>query len=444
MKLKLVVATMGVLGLVSYPAFADTQSQHKTKRHHMVAQNYKGEDYKAVVDVCPVEMYAPTMDAINQNIGRAKPTVDCNKPISLSGGVNFDAHFGNLSQGYMGENNERFSLNDAYLNVHGRVNDWTKAFVSLSYNNVSTASAAGVLSNATNGSTNGMRQFVLTGSQYSFVYPVNTLTVQEGYIQFSNFDMSPVFVQLGKKFTNYNRYEIHPITRTMTQVLTESLRTQAQIGFIVPMGISGSLYAYDTPLKKVSESHSTYTYGAALGWDVPSDQLGWDLGIGWVSNMLGANDVAGAVNAYRTATGAVTGNYVNTVSAVALYGDVNSGPFSLGARYTTALQNFNPADAATTVAGTSGAKPWAFDIKAGYGFDAWSKNQNVYLGYQTSGSAVTMALPSSRWTLGWGVDMYKSTLLALEFNHDNAYSAGSGGTGNSSNTVAFRAGVKFG
>ena len=92
----------------------------------------------------------------------------------------------------------------------------------------------------------------------------------------------------------------------------------------------------------------------------------------------------------------------------------------------------------------SGAKPWAGDIQAGYNFVAWSKSQNIYLGYQASGDAVNIPLPKSRWIAGYNVSPWKNIGVGIEVGHDKDYSTSKGGTGNSGNTVAARAGVTFG
>lgn len=451
MKLKLVVA-MSVLGLISCPAFAAdttaTTTKHKHKRmkhhhHHMVAAepNYKG-DFKGemvqapVVEACPINnWYTPAMDAMGQNVGRAKPTVDCYKPISFAGGINFDVHTFNLSKGYAGENNDRLSLNDAYLNIYGIVNCWTKAFMSISYNNASDSHEL----------ASGTRTLVL-GGRYNSAYPVNTLTLEQGIITFANFDVSPVFVQLGKQYVDYGRYTIHPIEETMTQVLTKTLRTTAEVGFVTRLGMGvlhGDISAFDNRLAKTSVGHSRYIYGAALGFDAPSDCLGWDLGIGYLTNMLGVNDVAYAVNGFSTGPGF----YQSNVGSIAAYGDINSGPFSLGARYTTALTRFSALDLTTSAAaGSGGAKPWSFDITAGYGFNYWNKAQNVYVGYQKSSQAALIPLPKSRWIVGYGVDAWQNTNFSLEYGHDQAYSAAVTGvrSTSNSNTLGLRAAVKFG
>ncbi len=448
MKLKLVVASMSVLGLISIQADAATQHKHK---HHVVKQPEATEvAYKGLpVEICPLsDPYISIMDAMGQNLGRAKPTQDCNKLLSLAGGVNFDAKWGNRSMGYQGENTQRVSLNDVYLNLFGNVNDWTKAFASISYNNAS-----------------GVSLFATKAGQYSNVYPVNTLTLEQGYAQISNFDQTPFFLKLGKFYQDFGRYTIHPITRSLTQVLSESLQTAAQVGFVTRMGFHGDIAAFDTPLNQrrayplgIPQGHKTTDYTAAIGFDQMNDQLGFGINLGYIYDMVGVNDIAQVISQYQNTAifgpgGALLvngGTYRNRVSGGTIDAYVSSGPFSLIGDYVTAMQNFSnndlnsklpPANAFGT---HGGAKPWAGNLQAGYGFNAWSKNQNVYLGYQASGDAVAVFLPKNRWVAGYNIDMWKNTNLGLELDHDTDYNVSQGGTGNSSNLISFRAGVKFG
>jgi hypothetical protein len=463
MNLKLVVATMSILGLVSCPAFAATHSKHKHKvKHQAVAatQDYKDMgSFKDAGALCTISQAALVMDGMTQNVGRSMPN-PCNpgwfNRLQFSGGVNVDlGKFGNTNANYMGENYRRFSLNDAYLNVGASINDWAHAFASLSYNTAT---------------VNAPTQYVPT-AEYSAAYSNNangtlgnsTVQLEQGFAVFGNPDASPFFLQVGKSFQDFSRYEIHPITASLTQVMSETLATSGKIGFIVPMGFHGAIYAFDDPINKVGKSTTATNYGASLGYDVINDQMGWDVGVGYLYNMIGANDVAYSVNQYNV--NANNGSGYNTrAGAVALYGDVNSGPFTLGARYTVAVQRFNPLDmpkngvadtTATTLAGVvtavnvnagaSGAKPWAAGVQAGYGFEGWGKNQNVYLGYQASREAAGLLIPKSRWLVGYGVEMFgKNTNIGVEWDHDMAYNASNGGTGNNTNLVSVRTSVKFG
>src|SRR3990167_2564989 len=419
MKLKLVVASMSIIGLISCPAFAT----HTKKKHHhkMMKQQMAQRDYKDYKDmgnmqpapeVCTIPASAMTMVEMTQNMGRSLPN-PCNpgwfNRILVSGGLNADLHWGNRNANIMGENYQLISINDAYLNVGARVNDWTKAFAS-----------------------------------------------------FSNFDVTPVFIQVGKQFQDFGRYDIHPITASMTQVMSEVLATSVKLGFLYS-GFHGSLYAFNDPINKVTQSSRPTNVGAALGYDMVNDQLGFDLGAAYLYNIIGANDIAYSVVNF---TGS---NYNSRVGGYALYADVNSGPFTIGARWTGTSSNFNASDmpsrgnnslaagsaavgsgtATTPAAGVNGARPWAWGLQAGYGFDVWNKNQNIYVGYQSSGEAAGLNLPQSRWLAGYNIDIWKSqsmgtTNLGVEWDNDNAFSRRSGGTGNVTNLVSLRAAVKFG
>jgi len=463
MKLKLVVASMSVLGLISCPALAATNQKHT---HHVAKHQVSTArtDYKDMgalpVEVCPItDSFTTMMDEMGQNVGRAKPNEGCHKLLSMAGGVNFDAKWGNRSMGYQGENTKRLSLNDAYLNLYGNITDWSKAFASISYNNASETgtTVASVIPTT----------FAQKAGQYSNVYPVDRLNLEQGYALIGNFDQSPLFLKLGKFFQDFGRYQIHPITRSTTQVLSESLQTAAQVGFVTRMGFHGDIYAFDNPLKArnavgllsangttTAQGHNTTDYGVALGFDQISDQLSFGINLGYLYNMVGVNDVAQAVSQYQSGNVFTSnGSYYNRVSAGSVDAYVGSGPFSLMVDYVSALKTFNNNDlgskglaAVPTVAygKGGGAKPWAGNIQAGYGFNGWGKNQNLYLGYQASGDAVAIFLPKSRWVVGYNVDMWKNTNIGVQLDHDKDYSLSQGGTGNNSNLISLRAGVKFG
>lgn len=430
---------MSVLGLISSPVFADTtKHKHHTAHHHHhrahhVAQSHDYKDSGALVAPAPVVMVQQVdthqiiYDGMSQNIGRSKQALpDWFNRIGIAGGANADFHWGNRSQGYEGENRQRISLNDGYLNVGANVNDWSKAFMSLSYNNA-----------------NGQLAGAPLAGQYSNVYlPNGQLNLEQGYVTIANYDVSPFFFQVGKQFTDYGRYTIHPLQRSLTQVMTESLQASAKLGFITQMGLHGDVYAFDNSARAVTQRHTATIYGAALGYDQLNDQLGFDVGVSYMSNIMGVSDIAAALgNGFAN-----SGIYRHLVGGIAAYGDVNSGPFSFAARYTTALQSFNPADLSNQygLATGQGAKPWTADFTAGFGFNAWTKNQNIYVSYQTGNNAVNLALPKNRYLAGYNIDMWKYTNVGLEVAHDTAYSSGNGGQGRSSNTIGARASVKFG
>lgn len=453
MKLKLVVASMSILGLVSCPAFATHHNKHKQSN---TTQTEAVHDYKDMgVKVCTISPTTLTMVEMSQNIGRSIPN-PCNPGwydrVRLSGGINVDVgKWGNRNANIMGENYQRLSLNDVYLNLTGQINDWTTVFASLSYMTATTNANPAVYKGV------GMAEYSAAYANNIGGAGNNAVQIEQAFGTVANFDYTPVYLQVGKFFQDFSRYEIHPITASMTQVMSETLATALKVGFIAN-NFNGGVYVFDDPTAKIGSSSSPTNYGISLGYDLNNSEFGWDLGIGYLYNIIGANDVAWSVNNF---TG---GGYNNRVGAVALYGDVNYGPFMGAIRYTQAVQRFNVLDmtkngnadltaasaaigsgaAVTPLATATGAKPWAAGIQAGYGFDAWSMSQNVYLGYQASREAAGLNLPKSRWLVGYGIDVLKDTNVAAEWDHDNQFNASNGGLGNSTNLVSLRASVKFG
>lgn len=472
MKLKLIVTSMMISGLISSPLFAATQ---KHTEEAMPVGGYKGEIFATP---CPkVSVYSPIMDAMSQNVRRAKATIGCDKPIQLAGGINFDTQFGNLNQGFMGENNSRFALNDAYVNATGNINPWVSAFVELSYNNIQDTALNSANFNRyyTTRTTN---QATLPGL-YSAGYTLDALDLQQGYITLGNPEMFPLFLKLGKQFQDFGRYTIHPITRSMTQVMTETLQTSAELSFISNWNTAsfhGSLFTFQNQIPEVNDdnvgtnfnpgniapNHGNTNFGAQLGIGQVSAQLGWDIGIGYINDMMGVNDIAYAA-AFRKSSISVTSltdsdainvsqsYYFDSVSGLTAYGMVNSGPFSLSAHYVTALQEFDPADFTHDMLGfiptnssDDGAQPWAADLQVAYGFNAWDKAQNLYVGYQQSGDAVALYIPKNRWVAGYGIDVLKNTNIGVEYSNDQAYSISDGGNNENSNRVALRVSAMFG
>jgi len=456
MKLKLVVASMSVLGLVSCPVFAAAMTKHKHhhKHHHAVA-HHECHEYKDMgalpykdQAVCMISQNTMIMTDMTQNMGRSWPN-PCNpgwfNRIAISGGVNVDlGKFGNRNTNYMGENYQRFSLNDAYLNLAADINEWAKAFASLSY------STATINAPFTGPFTVPSPDLIKT--EYSAAYSNNvssggnsTVQLEQAYATFGNLDESPFFIQVGKHFQDFSRYEIHPITRSLTQVLSETLATSLNVGFLVN-GFHGQIYGFDDPITKTFHSTTTTNYGVSLGYDQPSDCLGWDIGVGYLYNLIGVNDVAYMVSQVNAAVTTGTTGYNSRVSGGAAYADINSGPFTIGARYTTALQRFNILDLPKNdiLTSTTGGKPWAAGIQASFDFDAFCRTNDIYIGYQASREAANLGLPRDRWLIGYGVDVFgKNTLVAIEWDHDQAYSTSNGGNGNNTNLVSVRTSVKF-
>lgn len=477
MKLKLVVASMSILGLIISPQlFAETQTKHTKKQHHRkIVKHTKivDSDYKdmgslpiqpvGVDAACSISEASLTLDQMTQNAGRALPN-PCNpgwfNRIQLSGGINVDlGKWGSRRVRYMGENYQRLSLNDAYINLSANVNEWAKGFASISYNTATINDFE---------SLESFRNFGRHVAEYNAAYSnnvnggsTNALQLEQAFMTIGNPDIAPVFVQIGKQFQDFGRYQLHAITESLTTVMTKTVATSAKVGFI-SNGFNGSISVFDDPISKIGSRTRTTNYGAALGFEQPCDQLGWGVGVGYLYNIIGVNDIAYRVNQFNLYNEDILSRgFHRHASGYTIYGDVNNGPFSVSANWVGA-QRFNvndlprngvadlDSDTGIPLEDTRGAKPWSAGIQVGYNFEGWdyfgigiNKNQNVYLTYQTSHQAAGLGLPKHRWGVGVGVDWVKNTNFGLEWDHDKAYSVSRGGFGKNSNLVTLRAGIQF-
>lgn len=463
MNLKLVAVSMSVLGLISSPVFADTMHKHKHhKKHHHMVHDYKASgalSMQAAMEPVGPMVVAPAtsviLDQMNQATTMNKPMPEWFNRVGISGGVNLDggkwgsrsvtnqafANAVNLpvsassypainKAGYTGENTKRFSINNAYLNVTADVNEWTKALAVVSYMDSSVWYNQAYTSYLNNSAANlgNLNQ---------------NLTLEQAVVHFGNFECTPFFVEVGKQFLDYGRYKIHPITASMDQTLTETLRNAVKVGFINDMGLHGSVFTFQDGIYKHNDAQtreSSMNYGAALGYASINDHFGYDVGAGYMYNMVGANDVSALLASNTSYVG-----FHNHVDAIAAYADLNYDAFTLGARYTQATKRFSSLDLPRSLNHlTTGAKPWAAGVVASYDFDNWRK-QNVYLGYQASHDTVYLNLPHSRYLVGYSIDVLKNTKLSAEWDHDNAWNGSQGGpSGGNSNLVSVRAAVKFG
>ncbi|MDA8562176.1 LbtU family siderophore porin, partial [Gammaproteobacteria bacterium] len=390
--------------------------------------------------------------------------------IQFAGSVNFDTQIGNLNQGYMGENNKQFSLNDSYLTITGRATPWANAFMEISFNNIQ--NTALISSGLWDFNSNTPTQTF--PGVYSSSYSLNKLDLQQGYITFGNPALFPIFLKIGKQFQDYGNYTLHPITRSLTQVMTETLQTSVEISFISPWnttGFHGSFFTFENEISNVdldqikttpiqtAGNHGKTNFGGQLGISRFNSKFGVDLGVGYIYDLMGVTDIAYAnsflknIN-YNTVTPGSEINtnqsyYIKSINGLTTYAMVNSGPFSLNIHYATALQSFDFHDINKSLNQSNvdyykGAKPWAFDIQAAYGFNYLNKNQNLYVGYQQSGNAVALFIPQNRWLAGYGVAILDNASIGLEYTNDQAYGSTYGGNNKNSSKFAIRANTIFG
>ena len=91
-----------------------------------------------------------------------------------------------------------------------------------------------------------------------------------------------------------------------------------------------------------------------------------------------------------------------------------------------------------------GARPSAWSLEAGYGFELVGRGGEFTLGYQGTSEASGLGLPSLRYLSVLTVDLWKDTLFGtVEWIHDREYGTASGGSGGFRNKFTLQLGLEF-
>lgn len=387
------------------------------------AGDYNSEQAGAMVAM-DNSTYQSTIDSMNQVGDRFNTGLgsDWTRYVSFHGGLFTDFAIGNNPQGWVGENDERVSVTNGYLAIQATPNEWAKVDMTVNYSGAS----------ATYGNPSTQELFV-----------------DQAFATFGNADRYPVFVQAGKQYSPFGRYDLFPITKSLGQVLTETNQTEAQVGFVVPKGLYGSVYAFQNGVQEdQANGNKPYTLGGLLGFKKANDRMSFDLGMGYMSNMSGVQ----AIEDYVTNSGAYSSGSAQGYTdgtdhpAIAPYVSFKTGPFGIDVDYVTALEKFNKNTLPFDNASADGAEPSAVDAQVTYDFNMRDMDQQVFVGYQRSNEASALDIPEKRVTAGYNVTPWQNVELGLQVNRNSEYS--NGYAGNQSNdesfyTVDMRVGVQF-
>jgi len=91
-----------------------------------------------------------------------------------------------------------------------------------------------------------------------------------------------------------------------------------------------------------------------------------------------------------------------------------------------------------------GARPAAWSLEAGYGFELAGRGGEFTLGYQGTSEAAGLGIPSTRYLSVVTVDLWKDTLFStFEWIHDQEYGTAGGGSGENTNKYTLQLGVEF-
>lgn len=478
MNFKPVVASLFALGLVSSPVLAQTheaKEQNKHQKHHVRHARHEHRGVRAEQRLSGE--YSAHEHFIDTNAARSPVAAfDWVNRFHLSGMINVDASYS--TRGPLGtapgfrlhHDSSDINVNNANLFVDVDINRLVTGHIGIAY----VADSVNLLDWDVNTNFAGTSFSESVRGNKGAVWANSRLGVDEAYITIRDFSQSPYFFRAGKMYVPFgDNRDIYPITHSLTQLISQTRATAAQLGWVGGCGLYGSAYVLTGAESSFRVSHrdaivfegigaprefnETYTvinnWGANLGYCGCYDDVRYQLSASYIKDIRDSEYLSSVQDLVRYSfVGGGNGDgdrqdgrrhnrglgyRFHQTGGAALHGDATWGPFNLTANYVTALgsllsdghrrrnnDNDNDNDA-TRQDGRRrnhdhGSRISAADITGTYNTYFWGYNTGFSLGYQRAWDASPL-LPEWRIQGDIGVCILPYTTLTLEYHYDRDF-----------------------
>ena len=402
MKLKTLVGSMMVLGLVTTGVMANSKaSQDATKISTDVAdQVYSSSVDRNQDNAYPVRSLSAGQIKVS-GLAKVDSTVRANR------------HNTDLSKNNLSANNEE-------LYFDALVNDFTTLHLALAYD----------YNNVINH---------LDGSEVQSVSTATSKHTSDRELYFSEayakMFKENFFVKVGQQYINFGSTKHDAITEPVTQTLSNTDQLAATFGV---QNLLGGLYASVAFYKGANIADGkgysrSNGYNVDIGYALHGDTYSANMYADYISNMADID----AINNTLANTKIKGTNVINKrIPGMAVHAGVTMGPLQLLADYVTALQS---ADARDYEFNKSSAEPSAYSVEASYNF---MPKQTATIGIQGTKKAFGLKalgaetfLPKERLLVAYTYQFTRNLSLQAELTHDKAYasSVSYGNKGNEGN-----------
>jgi len=344
-------------------------------------------------------------------------------------------------------------LNNANLFVDARVNNWVTVNMSVVYTSMS-------------GIPGSTGPYNIANSLFVY-HPLNRTAIDTAYATIGNFQASPIYFRVGKEYIPFGAYDPYGFVtqENPTQLFTEITATAAQLGFIAPNGIYGSLYTF-AGNPKITDGGSTRRIqngGADLGWGFSWFNSKFNINAGYISNIADSNFLSSYyLNSIVEGTN-VPGLPNEKVPAWNFNADVTFGPFDANGHYVATTRAFRkPILLSDTIIPQPSIipsltfnKPSLWGLEVGLTFPVIAHQSRLAIGYQGT-TQLAGLLPRNRYYIDYMVNFAKWFDLGIAVFQDRDYNSEEGilfsatgrpflfgGTGNKSTVGQLRASIKF-
>ena len=322
--------------------------------------------------------------------------------VEMSGVVEVEASHTD-SDGFSGADTSDIAVATVELGIDARINDWTRANVTLLYEEDDTP-----------------------------------LDVDAATITIGNAEVTPIYFTAGRMAVPFGNFESHMVSDPLTLEIGETYETVAQLGFEKD-GLYGSAYLFNGDQDDGGDEVDDF--GLNLGYAWEQGTVSGDIGVSYIDNLADSDGLGGHID---TVTG---GTLRDDVAGYGVHAILRSGPFSFVGEYVTASDHF----AATEMQfNGAGAEPEAWNLEVAYAFELAGRESTVAIGYQETDEALALGLPESRTSIALSIALMEDTSLAFEWAHDEDYGrgdvdavSGAAGSGNDADTVTVQLAVEF-
>ncbi|MDD2467029.1 MAG: LbtU family siderophore porin [Desulfobulbus sp.] len=325
-----------------------------------------------------VQQPPPAKAAIEEEVSRQlsekKAGPQINDFVSLSGSIEGDYK---LSQAKDGANTSEFILDTVELIMDVQLTDWATGKIVIDYD----------------------------GDDDDRFY------LDEANITLGKTEDIPFFLTAGKIYVPFGDFSTNMIQDPLTQTLGEINPKGVIVGYEA-MGLTAAVFSYNGMDEGDDDNDTINGFGASLGYAYEQEDVGFNVGIAWVSNIGDSSTITDVIN----------DNGFDSISDEVAGINLNIGgqykAFSAIAEYTAALDSF---DASEVPYGTGAAEPKALNTELAYSTSIMEKDTVFALGYQRSWEAYALDLPEHRYIASASMNIIKGTTVNLEYYVDEFY-----------------------
>lgn len=341
----------------------------------------------------------------------------------LSGNITAQA---SSEKPFQGPTANGLDLTNAEFDVLSYVSSWATGLISMGYDN-------GPFPNVTlNGISTSTAQLVGAGQRVAN----SRFFLKRGFLTIGDLAKFPFYFTAGQMYAPFGTYTTQLLDSTLPQSIGQTDERTALIGFYKD-GLYGSGYIFNGETRSVnSDRTSTLDNGGAnLGLKHSfKDDVAINIGAGFLGNIadsLGLQLTNAPSGFQGFGFSSTTEIIQHPVSATDLHAELDVKKLSLIGEFINSNKSFDPLDLSYN---GSGARPAGLHVEGDYTFKIINWPSVFTLAYGRSWQALGLSLPRNSYIAMVTTSIWKDTIEAIEFRHDQNYSTSDIAGGN--NTFA--------